>query len=682
MDKISELGRTEFTTDVQIYNKKAGNLKKFVAQTETQHKKALEAIDLYEKKALATNEKQFKDQIITQETYENELLSITQQGAERRVRVQEQFIGQQLANIAALKETSISLYKEATIAIKQSYKSREKTIQNSYEKEREALEIAHNEKMTSIKEYTVNASESENVLLAEHLKNTEAKKVIAQKYWSTITRLHQDAFAAGIAVDETALEKAVLQRDVEMSKLEGYHKKRLSLIQQNNTEILSASQQRYIEEDRYRQAELTSINAFTKDALTAVQERSDGEIRSLEGSQLSEEESANERLRILNEFNASVSKINDERLSAYQKLMSDLLSEEAKLSTSIKKHQKSIIKAQKTLADFERKLSRDKLTEKEKYYADVKRAAELNAQALQELEVGNSEKAIEYYEQARAIGLTLGKEVKETKQVVEYSRDSVGKLKTAYKDKQVVVIDGAKAEKDALDIVTLATKGLEEAHVKAKKEEEERLVAVQEQYKKLKEKVEEYQTAVLAVSDIKIDIDTSGASESLDGLISQLQEAVRLQDKLGRGGGGGGSDFSDTVPQDSPGYATGGQISGIDRGYDSKNIKARPGEWVIKNKAVDHWKEKFGSGFMNGINNPTSAMGAHINQTLTGENAFDSKSFIKDFAAELAGVIPQSTSVSNSSNVAVNFGEGSLAPRGQVQSRAEALINEVRRVQA
>ena len=64
--------------------------------------------------------------------------------------------------------------------------------------------------------------------------------------------------------------------------------------------------------------------------------------------------------------------------------------------------------------------------------------------------------------------------------------------------------------------------------------------------------------------------------------------------------------------------ALGGQLPGGDSSFDSVPVLARPGEWFIRNEAVKAWTSRMGSGFMNAINNPLSAMGQNIMGILSG----------------------------------------------------------------
>ncbi len=64
-------------------------------------------------------------------------------------------------------------------------------------------------------------------------------------------------------------------------------------------------------------------------------------------------------------------------------------------------------------------------------------------------------------------------------------------------------------------------------------------------------------------------------------------------------------------------FARGGKLPG-ESTQDSLWVKARPGEWFIRNEAARHWTQQFGGGFMAAINNPWSAAGEAIRNSVRG----------------------------------------------------------------
>lgn len=51
---------------------------------------------------------------------------------------------------------------------------------------------------------------------------------------------------------------------------------------------------------------------------------------------------------------------------------------------------------------------------------------------------------------------------------------------------------------------------------------------------------------------------------------------------------------------------------------DNVLIKARTGEWVVRNEAVNFWESRIGRGFMSAINTPWSNAGKQIWEQLSG----------------------------------------------------------------
>jgi tape measure domain-containing protein len=70
-------------------------------------------------------------------------------------------------------------------------------------------------------------------------------------------------------------------------------------------------------------------------------------------------------------------------------------------------------------------------------------------------------------------------------------------------------------------------------------------------------------------------------------------------------------------PSSIPGFAGGGRIPGMDSPVDNVLIKARTGEWVVRNEAVNFWEGKLGRGFMAAINAPWSTAGQQIRERLS-----------------------------------------------------------------
>lgn len=71
-------------------------------------------------------------------------------------------------------------------------------------------------------------------------------------------------------------------------------------------------------------------------------------------------------------------------------------------------------------------------------------------------------------------------------------------------------------------------------------------------------------------------------------------------------------------PSSIPGFAGGGKIPGMDSPVDNVLIKARTGEWVVRNEAVNFWESRIGRGFMSAINTPWSNAGKQIWEQLSG----------------------------------------------------------------
>lgn len=62
------------------------------------------------------------------------------------------------------------------------------------------------------------------------------------------------------------------------------------------------------------------------------------------------------------------------------------------------------------------------------------------------------------------------------------------------------------------------------------------------------------------------------------------------------------------------GFTSGGRIPGPDGPVDNIWVKARTGEWCVRNEAAHFW----GDAFMSGINDPRSDIGLRIQERMAG----------------------------------------------------------------
>jgi len=67
------------------------------------------------------------------------------------------------------------------------------------------------------------------------------------------------------------------------------------------------------------------------------------------------------------------------------------------------------------------------------------------------------------------------------------------------------------------------------------------------------------------------------------------------------------------------GYAGGGRLAGVSSTRDTQLVKARKGEWFIRNESANYWDD-IAPGFMNGINKPFSSVGRMIANTIKSQN--------------------------------------------------------------
>jgi hypothetical protein len=120
--------------------------------------------------------------------------------------------------------------------------------------------------------------------------------------------------------------------------------------------------------------------------------------------------------------------------------------------------------------------------------------------------------------------------------------------------------------------------------------------------------------------------------------------------------------------QGLPKYARGGRLPGNGT-QDTVRVLARPGEWFIRNESANFWNRKFGSGFMQAINNPLSVAGRNIMGQL---NALSNPILPK---AQVSSISPSSVIQAFSSG-------GEVAPESQgpitritLQSQSGSAVN-------
>ena len=86
--------------------------------------------------------------------------------------------------------------------------------------------------------------------------------------------------------------------------------------------------------------------------------------------------------------------------------------------------------------------------------------------------------------------------------------------------------------------------------------------------------------------------------------------------------------------------ASGGRLPGQSGPNDTLDVKARPGEWFIRNEAVAEWQRRIGNWFMPGVNRPNSTPGKYLQSLLvhgTQANAVPSIPDIGKMTIELNG---------------------------------------------
>jgi hypothetical protein len=118
--------------------------------------------------------------------------------------------------------------------------------------------------------------------------------------------------------------------------------------------------------------------------------------------------------------------------------------------------------------------------------------------------------------------------------------------------------------------------------------------------------LEEIHTRKLATIRDEAETARKAAEEAHTAELKRIEEEKKAREEALKSG-------SATGPA-ALAFARGGQIPGPDSPVDNIWVKARTGEWFIRNEAARFW----GPGFMAGINDPLSDIGQRIQERMSG----------------------------------------------------------------
>jgi hypothetical protein len=195
-------------------------------------------------------------------------------------------------------------------------------------------------------------------------------------------------------------------------------------------------------------------------------------------------------------------------------------------------------------------------------------------------------------------------------------RSEIDRLTSAMKEAEDQARDTVDSLRDELDQMLGNKEAVENRDYQAKKKElEAKLKEAQAAgnteifsgYQTALALLEEIHTRKLASIREEAEAARKAAEEAHTAELQRIEEEKKAREEALKSG----SAF------DSPaalGMATGGRIPGIDSPVDNIWVKARTGEWFIRNEAAHYW----GDAFMSDVNNPMSDIGQRIQDRMAG----------------------------------------------------------------
>ena len=412
-----------------------------------------------------------------------------------------------------------------------------------------------------------------------------------QQYKELAVQLYQEAETSIEETFTAKSEKIDREYASRLNSLSVYHKQRLNALKAQATSEAEYKKAVNVENEAYRTKVAQTEKLHFASLIELAKQRHNVEIALIKDLPINEAEKNSLILEENNRFLEAQKGLYEERVNEYRSMISQLLGEEAKLANEIRKSHQALVDIQQSTEEKIRQLKRQTMSESHKWDSDKKRALQLMHDAEKAMLKGNYEDAKKYYKKAQDVAVTLSREVKEGETVI----------KTV-----------AAASAEAIKLVKEAGDGAAQAEKEHAEALEKRMKTVKEKIEQIRSALNVYANKLKELNNYPITINVKPAMASLSALIKRLNIAISKKRQLAAA-----SSSSKTTTTTTPvTRAAGGVIPGIDKGYDSVPALVRPGEWVIKNSAVKMWEKLFGNNFMEGINNPMSALGQQIMQSV------------------------------------------------------------------
>lgn len=195
-------------------------------------------------------------------------------------------------------------------------------------------------------------------------------------------------------------------------------------------------------------------------------------------------------------------------------------------------------------------------------------------------------------------------------------RSEIDRLTSAMKEAEDQARDTVDSLRDELDQMLGNKEAVENRDYEAKKKELEAKLKeadaagnteIFSEYRTALDLLEEIHERKLATIREEAEAAAKAAEEAHAAELQRIEEEKKAREEALKSG-------TATNPSTALGFATGGRLPGPDSRYDNIWVKARTGEWFIRNEAARFW----GDSFMAGVNDPMSDIGRRIQDHMAG----------------------------------------------------------------
>jgi len=289
---------------------------------------------------------------------------------------------------------------------------------------------------------------------------------------------------------------------------------------------------------------------------------------------------------------ASIKKHFDDIISSAENAYRTATREAEKYAQKVKDIEQEITDSKKSDAAILRDLARKTMTEEEQWN-DRRAEAEEDLTRLKKLARADDEKS-------------LRDALKLAEEAINKYRDLGTEVKTSSGDTTRTLEETTEVAKSGIVAIVALKKRIYRELLIAAEDAKTGAEESAEEIKKALDKAVEDREAVINVKLVGLE----AIENTLDGLEADIR-TVKVKVETTQADGGPVHTF-----------ARGGKLPGESK-RDSIPVLARPGEWFIKNEAAHFWDRIGGPGFMDGINNPMSAVGEKIRGALQGIQNFN-----------------------------------------------------------